>query len=52
MKKVETLPYHSFGRYKYEKLGIDYPLGDTPDVTREQADWARGIIQNGIDTCR
>ena len=35
-----------------EKLGIDYPLGDTPDVTREQADWARGIIQNGIDACR
>ena len=52
VKKVETLPYHSFGRYKYEKLGIDYPLGDTPDVTREQADWARGIIQNGIDACR
>lgn len=49
VKKTETLPYHSFGRYKYEKLGIEYPLEATPEATREQADWAMSIIQKGID---
>ena len=48
VKKIETLPYHSMGKYKYEKLGIDYVLKDTPDATAEQAKWARDIIEKGI----
>ena len=42
--KVETLPYHSMAKCKYEKLGINYPLADTPDATKEEAAWALDII--------
>lgn len=48
VKKVETLPYHSLTKPKYEKLGIKYPLEDTPDATKEQAKHAREIIEKGI----
>lgn len=51
VKRVETLPYHSLARPKYEKLGIPYPLEDTPDATKEQAQWAREIIEQGIQEC-
>lgn len=51
VKRVETLPYHSLARPKYEKLGITYPLEDTPDATKEQAQWAREIIEQGIQEC-
>lgn len=36
VKKIEVLPYHSFGKAKYETLGIPYPLSetDTPSVER------------------
>lgn len=44
IEKIETLPYHSLGKYKYENLGIDYPLSDTPDGTKEQAENAKQII--------
>lgn len=44
VKKVETLPYHSLARPKYEKLGMEYPLEKTPDATHEQAEYAKKII--------
>lgn len=44
--KIETLPYHSMAKYKYEKLGINYPLADTPDATRDEAAWALDIIKS------
>ena len=28
IERIEVLPYHTLGVYKYEKLGIDYPLKD------------------------
>ena len=45
VKKVETLPYHSMAKYKYEKLGIKYPLEDIPDATKEQAEYALDVIE-------
>jgi pyruvate formate lyase activating enzyme len=33
---------------KYENLGIEYPLGDTPPLTKEEAIKAREIIMEGI----
>lgn len=50
VKRMQTLPYHSLGKYKYEKLGIEYPLESTPDATKEEAQRAREIIQKGIDS--
>ena len=35
VKKVEILPYHSLGKYKWENLGLKYELNDVPDATNE-----------------
>lgn len=48
IEKVETLPYHTLGKVKYEKLGIEYPLGDTEQLTRKDADEALLIILNSM----
>lgn len=44
VEKLEVLPYHSLGKVKYDNLGIEYPLKDTPQTTKEQAAWAREQI--------
>jgi len=41
VQKVEVLPYHTMGAYKWEKLGIPYPLEgvkppDAEDVSRAE----------------
>ena len=52
VKRVETLPYHSLAIPKYEELGISYPLTDTPDATKEQAEHAKKIIMQGAEESR
>lgn len=44
VQKVEVLPYHTMGAYKWEKLGIPYPLKDVPVPTQEQIDHAVKIL--------
>lgn len=46
IEKVELLPYHTMGRYKYEKLGIPYPLEGVPDLTQEELRHAEFIVHN------
>ena len=29
VERVEVLPFHQMGRYKWEKLGLDYTLAQT-----------------------
>ena len=48
VKKVETLPYHSLARPKYETLKMEYPLADTPDALPEQAEYAKKIIMEAM----
>lgn len=48
IEKIETLPYHTLGIMKYEKMGIEYPLGDTPALTQQDADKALEIIKEGM----
>ena len=36
LQRVEILPYHTLGIHKYESLGQDYKLKDTPLNTQEQ----------------
>lgn len=51
VQKVELLPYHSMGAYKYEQLGLDYQLKDTAPLSAEKLAQAKAIFrQNGVDT--
>jgi pyruvate formate lyase activating enzyme len=35
VERVEVLPFHQLGRYKWERLGLDYTLGDVQPPTAE-----------------
>lgn len=48
VKKVDILPYHSFGKYKWENLGLTYPLDGVPMATPEDVKKAKQIL--GIQT--
>lgn len=45
VEKLEVLPYHSMGKVKYENLGLDYGLKDTPQLTKAEAREAEAIIR-------
>lgn len=49
-KHLEILPYHTMGIVKYEKLGIPYPLKDTPSMSKERAEWAKEIVFSQMDS--
>lgn len=49
VEKLEVLPYHALGKVKYDNLGIDYVLKDTPQLTKEQAKEARQIIRAAME---
>lgn len=36
IENVEILPYHDLGKFKYEKMGLDYVLGDVAPLSREK----------------
>ena len=42
--KVELLPYHTMGTYKYEQLGLDYPLKGVEPLSKERLDNAKAIF--------
>lgn len=44
VKKVEVLPYHSLGVHKYEALGIDYKLKNTPMPDKSSVEIACKIL--------
>ena len=44
VERVEVLPYHTLGAFKYEKLGIDYPLRGVEPPTAERVENARRIL--------
>jgi pyruvate formate lyase activating enzyme len=48
VKALEVLPYHDYGKIKYEKLGLEYPLKDIKPLSKEKAAEARKIILRGI----
>ncbi len=48
LRGLDVLPYHDLGKYKYEALGLEYPLGDTPAASKDQASDARKNIMAGI----
>ena len=42
--KVELLPYHNLGKYKWETLGFKYPLENVQPATAEDVDRAKKIL--------
>lgn len=44
VEKVELLPYHTMGTFKYEKLGIPYPLAGVNPLSPERLANAQSII--------
>ena len=45
---LEVLPYHTMAKPKYEALGMEYPLGDMPQLTKEEAKRAQEIIEGAM----
>lgn len=45
VQKVELLPYHTMGTYKYEAQGLDYKLKDVPPLSAERLAHAKAIFQ-------
>lgn len=48
VQKIEILPYHKLGVYKWETLGIPYPLKDVEPPTKESVDEANRILQEAL----
>ena len=44
VKALDVLPYHTMGKVKYKNLGLEYPLGDTREATKQEAAAAKSII--------
>ena len=44
VEKFELLPYHTLGKSKYEALGIDYALSDTPEMQMDDIDEIKKLI--------
>ena len=44
VEKVEILPYHTLGLFKWQILGIEYPLEGVPVPTPEQVQQAETIL--------
>ena len=49
IQRVEILPYHTLGTHKYESLGWEYGLKDTPSNTPEQLDKAMSLFKEYFD---
>lgn len=45
VEKLEVLPYHALGKVKYDNLGMDYVLKDTPQLTKAEAKEAEAMIR-------
>ena len=44
VERVEVLPYHTLGVYKWEELGIPYTLKDVSTPSKEQVAHAEEIL--------
>jgi len=46
VERVDVLPFHQMGQYKWEKLGIPYPLKESKPPTNELVDRTIGIYKS------
>jgi pyruvate formate lyase activating enzyme len=45
LERIEILPYHTMGEYKYEELGIEYKLKGIEPPTKEEIEKAKAILE-------
>ena len=45
VERVEVLPFHQMGKFKYEKLGMPYALADTEPPTQEAVERACAVFR-------
>ena len=43
--RIEVLPYHNLGVYKFKELGIPYTLEDTKSPSKERVENAEQILR-------
>jgi len=48
VKKIEILPYHKLGVYKWETLGLEYPLADINPHSDEEVNKAYHILSKQV----
>lgn len=48
LKALDALPYHTMGKSKYEKLGLDYSLKDVPEMDKSKVPVLKQYILDGI----
>ena len=44
IQKLELLPFHSMGSFKYTNLEIKNPMGNTEDLSKERLEYVRKIL--------
>lgn len=47
VERVDVLPYHTLGLFKWQNLGLKYALESTPTPTAEEMALARSILASG-----
>lgn len=45
VEKIDILPYHNLGKYKWENLGLDYPLENTRTATSDDVARVKKILE-------
>jgi pyruvate formate lyase activating enzyme len=46
VERVDVLPFHQLGKFKWEKLGIEYTLQDVQPPTNELVEWTRELFRS------
>jgi pyruvate formate lyase activating enzyme len=51
VERVDVLPFHQMGQFKWKKLGLEYTLDDVKPPTNESVERTCGIFrQAGLKT--
>lgn len=45
VQKVELLPFHSMGKFKWKRLGFDYALENIPDASLDDIKKAKEVLE-------